>query len=144
VLDIAAGHGPYGIEVAEANTHEAGVADRYRIVAGNALELDWGGDFDQILLPNVLRHFEVRHVHVAAAQSQSKSGPGVHALGVEFASNEDRISPEIPAMSAFWMLATTRGGDAYTTSDLDQMARKAGFRRATTSSLSPALESLIR
>ncbi len=66
VLDIAAGHGYYGIEVAKilpealvtavdweqvlkvarANAEAAGVADRFRMLAGNALDMDWGGDYD--------------------------------------------------------------------------------------------------
>ena len=77
MLDIAAGHGLYGIEVAKAfpnslvtavdwtevlavanaNAEQAGVADRFRLIAGNALDLDWGGDLDLILLPNFLHHF---------------------------------------------------------------------------------------
>ena len=78
VLDIAAGHGLYGIEVAKAlpsalitavdwapvltvakaNAEAAGVADQFRVVAGSAIELDWGCDFDLIFLPNFLHHFD--------------------------------------------------------------------------------------
>jgi hypothetical protein len=46
-------------------------------------------------------------------------------------------------MFAFWMLATTSGGDAYTTYELDEMARNAGFRGVTTRLLAPGPESLI-
>jgi hypothetical protein len=65
------------------------------------------------------------------------------ALGVDFVPNENQISPPIPAMFAFWMLATTPGGDAYTERQLDEMARNAGFRGATTRPLVPGPESLI-
>jgi len=163
VLDIAAGHGLYGIEIAKAfpdalvtavdwaevltvtraNVEAAGVADRFRLVAGNALDLDWGGDFDLILLPNFLHHFDFETCTLLLHKAKTSLVPDGQVLGVEFIPNEDRISPPIPAMFAFWMLATTPGGDAYTISDLDQMARKAGFSGATTSPLAPAPERLI-
>ena len=163
VLDIAAGHGLYGIEVAKvvpealvtavdwapvltvasANAEAAGVADRFRMLAGNAMDLDWGADFDLILLPNFLHHFDFDTCTSLLRKVKTSLAPGGQTLGVEFVPNEDRVSPPIPAMFAFWMLATTPGGDAYTESDLDQMAQKAGFRGATFSRLAPAPESLI-
>jgi ubiquinone/menaquinone biosynthesis C-methylase UbiE len=163
VLDIAAGHGLYGIEVAKAvpdalitavdwaavldvakaNAEAAGVADRFRMVAGSAMELDWGCDFDLILLPNFLHHFDFDTCALLLRKVKRSLAADGRALGVEFVPNEDRVSPPIPAMFAFWMLATTPGGDAYTTRELDSMARIAGFRGATTRPLAPAPESLI-
>ena len=163
VLDIAAGHGLYGIEVAKvvpealvtavdwapvltvanANAEAAGVADRFRMLAGSAMDLDWGSDFDLILLPNFLHHFDFDTCTALLRKAKASLASGGQTLGVEFVPNEDRVSPPISAMFAFWMLATTPGGDAYTTGDLDKMARKAGFRGATTSPLAPAPESLV-
>ena len=77
VLDVAAGHGFYGIELAKAfpeavvtavdwpsvlelasaNARDAGVGERFRVVAGNAFEVDWGGEFDLVILANFLHHF---------------------------------------------------------------------------------------
>jgi predicted nicotinamide N-methyase len=163
VLDIAAGHGLYGIEVAnavpealitavdwtavlavaKANAEAAGVADRFRFLAGSAMDLDWGSDFDLILLPNFLHHFDFDTCTALLRKAKASLASGGQVLGVEFVPNEDRVSPPISAMFAFWMLATTPGGDAYTTSDLDKMAQKAGLRGATTRLLAPAPESLI-
>jgi 2-polyprenyl-3-methyl-5-hydroxy-6-metoxy-1,4-benzoquinol methylase len=163
VLDLAAGHGLYGIEVAKAfpdslvtaidwaevlevakaNAEAAGVADRIRMVPGNALDLDWGGDFDLILLPNFLHHFDFETCASLLRKVRANLITGGHALGVDFVPNEDGISPPVPVMFAFQMLATTPGGDAYTTSELDRMAKSAGFHGAHTRSLSPVPESLI-
>jgi ubiquinone/menaquinone biosynthesis C-methylase UbiE len=163
VLDIAAGHGLYGIEVAKAfpdalvtavdwaevltvaraNAETAGVADRFRIIAGNALELDWGGDFDLILLPNFLHHFDFDTCTSLLRKVKVSLSAGGQALSVDFVPDEDRASPPIPVMFAFQMLATTPSGEAYTTSELDAMARHAGFRGATTRSLSPMPQALI-
>jgi hypothetical protein len=163
VLDIAAGHGLYGVEmakafpealvtaidwapvleVARANAAANGVAERFRMIEGSALEKDWGNDYDLILLPNFLHHFDFDTCTALLRKVRASLGPGGRALGVEFVPNEDRVSPSMPATFAFWMLATTPGGDAYTESDIDQMARKAGFRGARTRQLAPAPDSLI-
>lgn len=163
VLDIAAGHGLYGIEIAKAfptalvtaidwppvlavaraNAEAAGVIDRFRVIEGSAIEKDWGGDYDLILLPNFLHHFDAETCTSLLRKVRASLAPDGRALGVEFVPNEDRVSPAMPAMFAFWMLATTPGGDAYTTSDLNEMARNAGFRGATTRPLAPAPDSLI-
>jgi SAM-dependent methyltransferase len=163
VLDIATGNGLYGIEVAKAlpdalitavdwepvlavakaNAESAGVVDRFRLIAGNATALDWGCDYDLILLSNFLHHFDFDTCTSLLRKVKRSLAADGHALGVDFVPNEDRVSPQIPAMFAFWMLATTPGGDAYTAHELDKMARNAGFRGVTTRSLAPAPESLI-
>ena len=163
VLDIAAGHGLYGIEVArafpdalvtaidwaevltvaKANAEDAGVADRLRLVPGNALNLDWGGDFDLILLPNFLHHFDFDTCTSLLRKVKGNLAAGGHALSIDFVPDEHRISPPIPVMFAFQMLATTPSGDAYTSSELDAMAKHAGFRGATTRLLLPTPEALI-
>jgi hypothetical protein len=163
VLDIAAGHGLYGIEVAKvlpealitaldwaqvltvarANADAAGVGDRVRMLPGNALDIDWGSDFDLVLLPNFLHHFDCDTCTSLLRKAKASLAVGGQAWAVDLVPNEDRVSPPTPAMFAFWMLATTPGGDAYTISELDKMAQKAGFRGATTRPLAPTPESLI-
>jgi ubiquinone/menaquinone biosynthesis C-methylase UbiE len=163
VLDVAAGHGLYGIEVAkslpnalitaidsgdvlvlaEENAKAAGVNRRVRTIAGNALTLEWGREYDLILLPNFLHHFDVKVCTSLLRKVRASLSIGGRALVVDFVPNEDRVSPPIPAMFAFWMLASTPGGDAYTARELHEMARNAGFRAATTHQLSPTPESLV-
>jgi ubiquinone/menaquinone biosynthesis C-methylase UbiE len=163
VLDIAAGHGLYGIEVAKvvpealitavdwaevltvatANAEAAGVSDRFRVIAGNALHLDWGSDYDLILLPNFLHHFDIDTCTAFLRKVRVSLAIGAQALSVDFVPNEDRIYPPIPVMFAFQMLATTPAGDAYTACELDKMAQNAGFRGATIRPLAPTPESLI-
>jgi hypothetical protein len=78
VLDIACGHGLFGIEVAKQNqqahvtgldwapvlrvaldnAQTAGVRDRYDMLPGSAFEVDFGGPYDAVLLTNFLHHFD--------------------------------------------------------------------------------------
>jgi len=147
VLDIAAGHGLFGIEVAKQNpearvtgldwapvlrvaldnARKAGVQDRYDMLPGSAFDVDFGGPYDVALLTNFLHHFDhpanvglLKKVHASLK-------PGGRAATLEFVPNEDRISPPMPAAFAMTMLATTPAGDAYTLSELTEMYKEAGF-----------------
>jgi hypothetical protein len=147
VLDIAAGHGLFGIEIAKQNpqarvtgldwapvlrvalenARKAGVEDRYDMLPGSAFEVDFGGPYDAVLLTNFLHHFDqptgvglLRKVHAALR-------PGGRAATLEFVPKEDRVSPPMPAAFSMTMLASTVAGDAYTLSELTAMYRQAGF-----------------
>jgi SAM-dependent methyltransferase len=151
VLDIAAGHGLFGIavakqnpearivaldwapvlEVAATNAAKAGVADRFERLPGSAFDVDFGGPYDIVLLTNFLHHFDpptctnlLRKVHAALK-------PGGRAAALEFVPNEDRVSPPMAAGFSLTMLASTASGDAYTFRELEQMYRDAGFARVT-------------
>jgi ubiquinone/menaquinone biosynthesis C-methylase UbiE len=163
VLDIAAGHGLYGIEVAKslpeafvtaldwtevlavarANAEKAGVHRRYRTLAGNLFEVDWGKDFDIILLPNILHHFDEEGCIALLRKAKASLAIGGRALVIDFVPNPDRVSPPIPAMFSLFMLATTPSGDAYVVSELEQMAKAAGFRSAMARALLPTPQTLI-
>jgi len=147
VLDIAAGHGLFGIEIAKQNpearvtgldwapvlrvaldnARKAGVHDRYDMLPGSAFEVDFGGPYDAVLLTNFLHHFD----HAANVQLLRKVRaalkPGGRAATLEFVPNEDRVSPPQPAAFAMTMLTTTAEGDAYTLRELTEMHKDAGY-----------------
>ena len=163
VLDVAAGHGLYGIEVAKAipgatvtaidwaeviaiareNALAAQVDDRLHFVEGSAFEVEWGGGFDLILLANLLHHFGHDDCAVLLRRAKSSLSAGGRVLAVEFVPNADRVSPPLQATFAFVMLATTPNGDAYTIEDYDAMARAAGLSGATARPLSPTAQTLV-
>lgn len=150
VLDIAAGHGLFGIEVAKqnpaarivgldwsavlevalANARKAGVADRYRTLPGSAFEVEYGGPYDAILLTNFLHHFDRQTCVGLLKKVRSALKPAGIAATLEFVPNEDRVSPPMAAGFALTMLGTTAAGDAYTFRELEQMYLEAGFARA--------------
>ncbi len=147
VLDIAAGHGLYGIAVAkqnrnanvfavdwegvltvaEENALSAGVTDRYHIIPGSAFAVDYGTDYDLVLLTNFLHHFDAAACQKLLAKVYASLKPGGRAAILEFIPDEDRISPPVPAQFSLMMLATTPGGDAYTFSQYEEILRDVGF-----------------
>jgi predicted nicotinamide N-methyase len=163
VLDVAAGHGLYGIEVARAvpravvtavdwagvlaiaqeNAKAAEVDDRFRTIVGSAFDAEWGNGFDLVLLPNFLHHFS-RDVCVSLLRKIKASlSPAGQVLAIEFVPNADRVSPPIPATFAYLMLVSTPSGDAYTLRELDEIARDAGFGGATARPLPPTPQTLV-
>lgn len=149
VLDIAAGHGLFGIafarrhpraeitavdwagvlEVARDNATAAGVATRYRVVPGSAFDVEWGEGYDVALLTNFLHHFDPAACERLLARVRRALAPGGRAVTLEFVPNADRVSPAPAAAFSLVMLCTTPAGDAYTFAELDAMLRRAGFTR---------------
>ena len=163
ILDIAAGHGLFGIafaknnphaeitaldwkavlEVAKENAQKAGVADRYNTIEGSAFDVEFGSGYDLVLLTNFLHHFDaptcetlLRKVHAALAD-------GGRAVTLEFVPNEDRVTPPDAAGFSMMMLTSTPSGDAYTFSELERMAANAGFSRSTLHPLPPTIEQVV-
>jgi SAM-dependent methyltransferase len=150
VLDIAASHGVYGIAFARrnpraqvyaldwqnvlpfarANAEAAGVAERFHEIPGDAFEVDFGTDYDLVLLPNFFHHFDqptcvrlMRKVHAALKE-------GGRAVTLEFVPDESRVAPPASATFPLVMLSSTPAGDAYTFSEYEEMFREAGFARS--------------
>jgi ubiquinone/menaquinone biosynthesis C-methylase UbiE len=151
VLDVAAGHGVFGITflerypkaevvaldwpdvlaVARENAEAAGVADRWTAKPGSAFEADFGEGhaegYDVILMTNFLHHFDSETNTALMKKAHEALAPGGCAVTLEFCPNDDRVSPPIPALFALTMLASTPSGDAYTVSELEQVFADAGF-----------------
>ncbi len=163
VLDIAAGHGLFGIhmalanphaqvtyqdwgnvlEVARENTAKMGVADRAEFLPGNAFDVDFGTGYDIVLLPNFLHHFDTPTNIVLLKKVRAALKPGGIAAVIEFVPNDDRVTPPDGALFAMRMLGTTPNGDAYTLAEIDGMLQQAGFSPSQAHSLSPAHQQLI-
>jgi len=147
VLDIAAGHGLFGIEIAKqnpearivaldwasvlavasANARRAGVESRFETKAGSAFEVDFAGPHDIVLLTNFLHHFDPPTCISLLRKVRAALKPGGRVAALEFVPNEDRVSPPMSASFSLTMLATTAAGDAYTFRELEGMYREAGF-----------------
>jgi ubiquinone/menaquinone biosynthesis C-methylase UbiE len=163
ILDLAAGHGLFGIafatnnpqaeitavdwpavlEVAKENAHKMGIADRYLTNEGSAFDVEFGSGYDLVLLTNFLHHFDpptcetlLRKVHRALAD-------GGRAVTLEFIPNEDRVTPPDAAGFSMMMLTSTPSGDAYTFSELDNMFANAGFSRSTVHPLPPTIQQIV-
>jgi ubiquinone/menaquinone biosynthesis C-methylase UbiE len=157
VLDIAAGHGLYGIaigrqnprativavdwptvlNVARQNAVQAGLGSRYETCSGNALQVDWGANYDIALLTNILHHFDLATCEELLARVGRALKTGGRAAILEFIPDEDRISPPIAAQFGLMMLGTTPHGDAYTYEQYRAVLGRTGFGQTELRDLPP-------
>jgi 2-polyprenyl-3-methyl-5-hydroxy-6-metoxy-1,4-benzoquinol methylase len=147
VLDIAAGHGAFGIALARRNPHaeivaldwkpvlglaeahakDAGVHDRYRTIAGDAFSVEYGSGYDVVLVTNFLHHFDAATNTAMLKKVHAALKPGGCVAVLEFVPNPDRVSPPMQAAFSLTMLAETAAGDAFTFAELREQLENAGF-----------------
>jgi SAM-dependent methyltransferase len=148
VLDIAAGHGAFGIAIAQRNPNadivavdwkavltvakehaqQAGVLARYQTIPGDAFDVDYGVGYDVALITNFLHHYDPPTCTSLLRKVAGALKPEGQVVVLEFVPNPDRVSPPIPAAFSLTMLADTVGGDAYTFAELRDQLTGAGFR----------------
>jgi O-methyltransferase domain/Dimerisation domain len=163
VLDVAAGHGLFGLRVAQTNALATvygtdwadvltvasenaaalGVSDRYHTIPGSAFDVELGSGYDLVLVPNFLHHFDPPTNIAFLTRIRRAMIPGGTLAVVEFVPNEDRVSPPFPASFSLQMLGATDGGEAYTFTDLDAMLAAAGFSNRGAQPLDPTPQTLV-
>jgi len=163
VLDIAAGHGIYGItlakrnpnaeivavdwpnvlEVAKENAEAAGVAKRHRALPGSAFDVKFGDGYNAVLLTNFLHHFDAPTCEKLLKKIHAALAPGGRVVTVEFIPNDDRVTPAESAGFALTMLVATPAGDAYTFKELERMFKNAGFTGSELHRLPPLINAVV-
>lgn len=163
VLDIAAGHGLYGIgvarrfpkaevtaldwanvlQVASENAKTAGVADRHKLLPGSAFDVDFGAGYNLILLTNFLHHFDPPTCGSVLRKCRAALAEGGIVATLEFVPSADRLSPPQAVAFSVVMLASTPSGDAYTFQELEGMAKRAGFSRTDARPLSGSVSTVL-
>lgn len=146
-LDIAAGHGIFGIEIARrnpraeihavdwknvlpfarANAESAGVVERFHEIPGDAFEVEYGDGFDLALVTNFYHHFDQQTCERLMKKIRGSLREGGRMVTLDFVPDEDRVSPPSAATFPLVMLGTTQAGDAYTFKEYESMFRNAGF-----------------
>jgi 2-polyprenyl-3-methyl-5-hydroxy-6-metoxy-1,4-benzoquinol methylase len=147
VLDIAAGHGLYGIavakhnpnaeifaqdwnrvlDVAQENARRAGVQDRWHRLPGSAFEIEFGTGYDVVLIAQFLHHYDPRTITTLLRKIRKSLVPHGRVMTMDWVPNPDRVSPPRAAGFGMMMLGMTVGGDVYALAEYEQMFRDAGF-----------------
>jgi SAM-dependent methyltransferase len=163
ILDIAAGHGVFGIvlaqrnpraeivavdwpgvlAVASENAAKMGVNDRHRTIPGDAFKVDYGTGYDIALLTNFLHHYDVPTCAILLRKVAAALKPQGRAVILDFVPNEDRVTPPMAAGFSLTMLAGTPAGDAYTLSQFKQMIAEAGFAGGVSAHSLPTPETVV-
>jgi len=147
ILDIAGGHGLYGIEFAKRNPRaeifavewqqvldvalvnavKHGVSERFHSIPGDVLSVAFGGGYDLALITNFLPDLGsteglLKKIHSALAEEG-------RVVLFELMLDEDQVSPPVAVELDLTLLATTPRGETRTASELSDALRLAGFER---------------
>jgi cyclopropane fatty-acyl-phospholipid synthase-like methyltransferase len=121
---------PVTARVARKNIKAAGLQDRIRTISGDFLEDNLGRDrYDAALVSNIVHIYgpdknleTIKKVHCALRS-------GGRIIIKDLLVNENRDGPFHPLMFGLTMLMFTDGGDTYTTAEITEWLREAGFIR---------------
>ena len=147
ILDIAGGHGLYGIEfakrnpraqifavewpqvleVALSNATKAGVSDRFHPIPGDALNVEFGAGYKLALITNFLPDLGSTEGLLKRIRSALLENGRVALF--EMMLNEDGVSPTSAVDLDLALLATTPSGETRTASQLSETLLRAGFAR---------------
>jgi 2-polyprenyl-3-methyl-5-hydroxy-6-metoxy-1,4-benzoquinol methylase len=147
VLDIAAGHGMFGIaiaqqnpnaeifaldwapvlEVARENAKSAGVGARHHLLPGSFFDRDLGTGYHLALITNFLHHFDIAAGESILEKVRGVLAPGGRVVILDFIPNDDRVTPPAAAAFSMTMLGHTIAGDAYTFAEYQRMLGNAGY-----------------
>lgn len=147
VLDIAAGHGIFGIAIARhnpnaeifaldwpsvlvaarENAEAAGVASRHHLIPGSAFDVDFGSGYNLVLITNFFHHFDVATNESLLRKVRAALAPGGRVATLDFIPNDDRVTPPSTAAFSMTMLGHTLAGDAYTFAEYQKMFTNTGF-----------------
>ena len=159
VLDIACGHGHYGIAIAKqnplaeifaqdwppvleaalANARAAGIAERYHTIPGDVFTADLGERHDLALITNFLPDLGPADCEQLLARIRSALASDGRAVVLQCIPEDDRLSPPNGPSLALSLLAQTPQGDVYTYRELAEMFKRAGFVRTEVRELGPSL-----
>lgn len=147
VLDLAAGSGVWGVALAEASPQVSvtavdwpavlpvtrriadrhGVGHRFRFVAGDLLEADFGRGHAVATLGHILHSEGEQRSRRLLHKTFNALAPGGTIAIAEFVPEEDRTGPAGALIFAVTMLVNTESGDTFTFGEIAAWLRAAGF-----------------
>jgi precorrin-6B methylase 2 len=150
VLDLAAGSGVWGIALARKSSQvrvtavdwpgvlpvtrrmaeRHGVADRFRFVAGDLAEADFGTGHHLATLGHILHSEGARRSRALLHKTFAALAPGATVVIAEQLPNEERTGPPWALLFAVNMLVHTDEGDVFTFGEIRDWLSEAGFRDA--------------
>jgi 2-polyprenyl-3-methyl-5-hydroxy-6-metoxy-1,4-benzoquinol methylase len=147
VLDVAAGSGVWSIAMAEKSPQvqvtvvdwpavipvtqkvaaRRGVADRYQFVAGDLLEVDFGGGYRVATLGHILHSEGAQRSRTLLRKVFDALVPGGTVAIAEMVPNDARTGPAHALIFAVNMLVHTEQGDTFSFAEIGEWLRGVGF-----------------
>ena len=135
VLDL-----PPVVAIAEELIAEAGVADRVKTRAGNAVLDDYGdAEFDAILFSGVLHQMSPATIQAMFVKAKRALRSGGQVVVSDVMLQEDKTQPSFAALFSLQMLLTSEEGAVFSGAECKTWLELAGFADAAIRPLPPPL-----
>ncbi len=129
-LEVVAFDRPVAAQIAAGRIAAAGLADRVTTHPGDFLHDSLGRGFDMVFVSNILHGVSRRDGLTVLRKARAALVPGGRLVVQEFVTNPRRTGSAAALFFAVNMMVNTRGGTAYSTSDLTGLLTQARFGRA--------------
>jgi hypothetical protein len=135
---------PGTLEITARYVHEANLADRIELVAGDYRNDPVRGEFDAVLLSNIIHgeNYERNQTLIAKLAKNVKPAGGL--IVKDHILDESRANPPVGAIFSLLMLLTTDGGRCYSYGEVKTWLEHAGLTKVRQIDLpAPLTSSLV-
>ncbi|MBP5855770.1 methyltransferase domain-containing protein [Marivibrio halodurans] len=122
---------------------EAGLVDRVRYIPGNAVEAEWPGEMDAILMSYLISGVPGEAVTRLLDKAWQSLKPGGRIMVHDFMVEEHRRGPALAALWQLQHMAFTPDAHSLSVGWLKQAGQKAGFEVDDGQDLIPAMTKLV-
>lgn len=122
---------------------EAGMVDRVRYIPGNAVEVQWPGGQDAILMSYLMSGVPGDNVEGLLQKAFEACSPGGKLMVHDFMVEEDRSGPALAALWQLQHMAFTPDARSLSVGWLTKAAKKIGFEVDLVDNLIPAMTKLV-
>ena len=122
---------------------EAGLVDRVRYIPGNAIEVQWPGNQDAILMSYLMSGVPEGAVESLLSNAFAALAPGGKLMVHDFMVEDDRRGPALAALWQLQHMAFTPDARSLSVGWLTRMGREIRFEVSQTSELIPAMTKLV-
>lgn len=122
---------------------EAGLVDRVRYIPGNAIDVQWPGNQDAILMSYLMSGVPGGAVERLLGNAFAALAPGGKLMVHDFMVEEDRRGPALAALWQLQHMAFTPDARSLSVGWLTRMGREIGFTVEDSQNLIPAMTKLV-
>ena len=134
---------PNVIEIARRFVADAGLSQRIELVGGNALDTDWPGHQDVVLMSYLLSAVKEDDIPALAARSYRSLRPGGLLIVHDFMLDDDEQGPALAAQWLLLGLALQPDAGSFSAATLGVLLAEQGFMSVSSQTLIPQITEVV-
>jgi len=134
---------PNVIEVARRFIADAGLSERIELTGGNALDTDWPGNQDVVLMSYLLSAVKEDDIPTLLASAYRSLRPGGMLIVHDFMLDDDEQGPALAAQFSLLGLAFQPDAGSFSAATLSVLMAKQGFMSVSSQTLIPQITKIV-